>query len=69
MATARRSGIHMVEVMGHDAFKRGVFERLKPHRRQGGMRCLYWPKNPELADPLQMPETWALSPYDGDNSL
>jgi hypothetical protein len=69
MTTARHSGIHMVEVMGHDAFRRSVFERLKPHRRQGGMRCLYWPKNPKLADPLLEPETWALSPYDGDNSL
>lgn len=69
MATARRSGIHMVEVMGHDTFKRSVFKRLRPHRRQGGMRCLYWPKNPDLAEPLLHPDAWALSPYDGDNSL
>lgn len=69
IATARRQGIQMVELMGHEAFKRGVFEGLRPHRRPGGMRCLYWSKTPDLDAPLQQAETWALSPYDGDNSL
>ncbi len=69
LKAARRSGIHMVEIMGHDGFKRRVIDRLNPHRREGGMQCLYWAKDPELAAPLLLPETWALSPYDGDNSL
>ncbi len=69
IARARQAGIHMVEIMGHDALKRSVIERLNPHSRQGGMQCLYWVKDPELAAPLLLPETWALSPYDGDNSL
>jgi len=69
IGTARRNGIHMVEVMGFDRFARGVCERLRPYRRQGGMRCLYWPKNPDLTEPLADENVWALSPYDGDNSL
>ncbi len=69
IGTARRTGIHMVEIMGHDGFKRNVIEGLNPHRREGGMQCLYWVKDPELAEPLLLADTWALSPYDGDNSL
>ena len=69
ISSARRLGIHIVDIIGHDAFKRGVFESLRPYRRQGGMRCLYWPKNPDLTESLQRPDTWSLSPYDGDNSL
>jgi hypothetical protein len=69
LAMARQAGIHLVETMGHDGFKRGVIEGLNPHCRQGGMQCLYWVKNSYLADPLLLSETWSLSPYDGDNSL
>ncbi len=66
---ARQSGVHMVEIMGHDGFTRSIIERSNPHHRQGGMQCLYWVKNSELDGPLLLPETWSLSPYDGDNSL
>lgn len=69
IAGARRSGVHLVEVMGHDGFKRSVLERLNPHRREGGMQCLYWVKTADLAAPLLLPDSWSLCPYDGDNSL
>ncbi len=69
IAAARQTGVHLVEIMGHDGFTRSVIERLNPHQRQGGMQCLYWVKNSELTSPLLLSETWSLSPYDGDNSL
>lgn len=69
ISAARRSGVHIVEIMGHDGLTRAAIERLNPHGRAGGMRCLYWVKSAGLAEQLERSETWALSPYDGDNSL
>jgi hypothetical protein len=67
---SRRQGIHVVEVIGQEPFKRNALESLNP-RVRAGPSSAYWYKaaNPGLEPDINVERTWDPSPYDGDASL
>jgi hypothetical protein len=67
---AQDRGVHVVEVIGFAAWKRRVFEQLRPYRRVlPSWPFLYKAQNQELQNALQNDDAWDPCAYDGDASL
>jgi len=66
----RRSGIHMLEIMGFCPEKTHLIARLAPYQRKlSSWFSFYKANNPRLAESLKDSKTWDLSWFDGDSSL
>lgn len=66
----RRTGIHMLEIMGLCPEKAELIAKLIPHRRKlSSWLSFYKTNNPQLAESLNDPKAWDLYLFDGDSSL
>ena len=66
----RRTGIHMLEVMGLSSERRQEVARLTPYRRQlNSWLSFYKTDNAQLSSKLKDPRVWDVSCFDGDSSL
>lgn len=66
----RKTGIHMLEIVGISAEKARVVDQAKPYRRKlGSWLSFYKAANPRLALSLAEAGSWDLSCFDGDTSL
>jgi hypothetical protein len=66
----RRTGIHMLEIMGLCPEKTEVIQKLAPYqRRLSSWVSFYKTNKPRLAESLKDPRAWDLACYDGDSSL
>jgi hypothetical protein len=70
MDRCRKTGIHMLEIVGISPENAEVVDRAAPYRRKlGSWLSFYKAANSQLATCLAEPESWDLSCYDGDTSL
>jgi len=66
----QKQGIHMLEAFGFRPEKQRVIETVAPYRRTFPWWWYYYQTvNPSLKTPLQNPDAWDPSQYDGDASL
>lgn len=67
MRATREDGVHVLEAIGFDAFKRGVIDATGPRRRRSpAWPYLYKAQSATLATQLGSPDAWDPCPFDGD---
>jgi hypothetical protein len=67
---ARKTRIHLVEVVGLHRTKRIIFEALKPRKRNLPTQpFFFYARNKSLRSILQEEDRWDPSPFDGDAAL
>ena len=66
----RRTGIHMLEIVGVSPEKARVIANLRPYRRKlSDLVAFYKANKLALAERLKDPKRWDVSIFDGDSSL